>query len=73
MLMVPENWTHEFVGALKSLDLETLRQRETELNQRQSLYGMSSLSTAEKDELRSLQPNIRRLEAELRELSNQAK
>ena len=73
MLMAPENWTHEFVGALKSLDLETLRQRETELNQRQSLYGMSSLSAAEKDELRNLQPNIRRLEAELRQLSNEAK
>jgi len=73
MLMAPENWTHEFVGSLKSLDLETLRQRETELNQQQSLYGMSSLSASEKDELRSLQPTIRKLEAELRQLSDEAR
>ena len=56
MLMAPEHWTHEFIGALKALDLETLRQREAELNDRLAQGGVAGLSADEKSELRSLQP-----------------
>jgi DNA primase len=73
VLMPPEHWSHEFVGALKSLDMETLRQRETELNQRLAQSGLASLSAEERNELRNLQPNIRRLEVEMKALSNDAK
>jgi len=73
ILMPPESWSHEFVGALKALDIETLRQREAELNQRQAQSGLASLTAEERNELRSLQPSIRRLEAELKALSNEAK
>jgi DNA primase len=66
VLVAPETWAHEFVGALKSLDMETLKQREADLNQRLVEVGMSGLTAAEKDELRGLQPSIRRLELELR-------
>jgi DNA primase len=66
VLVSPETWAHEFVGALKSLDMETLKQREAELNQRLVEVGMSGLTAAEKDELRGLQPSIRKLELELR-------
>ncbi len=73
MLMAPEHWDHEFIGALKTLDLETLRQREGDLNQRLMREGMSALSDAERNELRSLQPSIRKLDAEIKALSNDAK
>ncbi|CAN5305158.1 DNA primase [soil metagenome] len=66
VLVIPETWAHEFLGALKSLDMETLKQREAEINQRLIEVGMSGMSDAEKDELRSLQPSIRKLELELR-------
>ncbi len=66
VLVAPETWAHEFIGALKSLDMETLRQREADLKQRLVEVGLSGLSPAEQDELRSLQPSIRRLELELR-------
>ena len=42
----PAHWQGEFIGALKKLDLETFRQRESELNQMQKDSGLSSLSDA---------------------------
>jgi DNA primase len=66
VLARPENWRDEFLGALKALDVETLKQREAELNARMIEAGSSSLSAAEKAELRSIQPSIRRIEAEVR-------
>jgi DNA primase len=68
-LMPPEQWTHEFLGALKRLDLEALRQREGELKQKIDAGGMGSLTDAEKDEQRGIQPAVRRIEAELRQMS----
>jgi DNA primase len=68
-LAPPERWKSEFLGALKRLDLDTLRQRESELKAKIDEGGLSALSEAEKDEQRAMQPAIRRLEAELRELS----
>jgi DNA primase len=69
LLLPPEQWTSEFVGALKSLDLEALLQREAELNGKQKALGLSALNDAEKDELRGIQPAIRRIKAEIREMS----
>jgi DNA primase len=69
MLTPPEQWTHEFLGALKRLDLEALKQREAELLAKQVEGGLASLSATEKDEVRGLQPSIRAIEAELREMS----
>ena len=66
LLAAPEHWADEFVGALKALDMEALRQREAELNERAREVGLSALSAEEKNELRSLQPSIRRIEAELK-------
>ena len=71
MLMNPENWKFEFLGALKALDMETLRQRETELNERQTQFGLAALAADERNELRSLQPAIRKLEAELKAMASQ--
>jgi DNA primase len=68
-LVAPEQWTHEFLGALKRLDLEALKQREGELKQKIDEGGMGSLSEAEKDEQRALQPAVRSIEAELRQMS----
>jgi DNA primase len=73
MLVPPEQWSHEFIGALKTLDLETLRQRETDLNQRLMREGIAALAAGERDELRGLQPSIRKLEAEIKALSSDAK
>jgi DNA primase len=70
VLARPENWREEFLGALKALDVETLKQREAELNARLIESGSSALSAEEKSELRALQPEIRRLEAEMRAASN---
>ena len=69
LLTPPDQWSSEFLGALKRLDLEALRQRELELKRKQDEGGLASLSAYEKDELRSLQPAVRRIEAELREMS----
>jgi DNA primase len=69
LLTPPEHWTHEFLGALKRLDLEALKQREAELLAKQNEGGLASLSAAEKDEVRGLQPSIRAIEAQLREMS----
>ncbi len=63
VLASPEHWQEEFLGALKGLDVETLKQREMELKLRLQESGLSS---EEKSELRSLQPAIRQLETELR-------
>jgi DNA primase len=70
MLMPPEQWSHEFVGALKGLDMEALRQREAELNERSAQVGLAAMSAEEKDELRNLQPAIRRIDLELKALSS---
>ena len=70
LLTGPEHWADEFAGALKALDMEALRQREAELNERAREVGMSALSADEKTELRSLQPSIRRLEAELKAIGS---
>ena len=66
LLTGPEQWPDEFLGALKCLDIDALRQREAELNERAREVGMSALTAEEKNELRSLQPSIRRLDAELK-------
>ncbi|MEO8160524.1 MAG: DNA primase [Arenimonas sp.] len=66
VLANPEHWREEFTGALKALDVETLKQREAELNVRLVELGSSGLSGEEKSELRSLQPAIRELETQLR-------
>ena len=71
LLTGPEHWADEFIGALKGLDMEALRQREAELNARAREIGMSALSADEKNELRSLQPSIRRLEAELKAIGSE--
>jgi DNA primase len=68
-LAPPERWKSEFLGALKRLDLDTLRQREGELKAKIDAGGLAALTDAEKDEQRAMQPAIRRIEAELRELS----
>jgi DNA primase len=73
MLVAPERWSHEFIGAVKTLDLETLKQREGDLNQRLMREGMSSLSAAEREELRGLQPSIRKLDSEIKALSSDSK
>ena len=73
MLVVPERWSHEFIGAVKTLDLETLKQREGDLNQRLMREGMSSLTPGEREELRGLQPSIRSLESEIKALSTDSK
>ena len=65
ILTDPKVWANEFVGAMKSLDLETLLQRETALNQKHKDGGLASLSDREKDELRGLQPAIRALKLEI--------
>ncbi len=65
VLTALDGWTSEFLGALKNLDLETLLQRETELLRKQKESGLSSLSNAEKDELRNLQPSIRALRQQI--------
>ncbi len=71
-LTPPERWESEFLGAIKRLDLETHRQREAELRRKQDESGLSSLTAQEKDEQRSLQPAIRQLEQEIRQLSDEA-
>ncbi|MCX7034817.1 MAG: DNA primase [Arenimonas sp.] len=65
ILTDPKVWANEFVGAVKSLDLETLLQRETALNQKQKESGLASLTDQEKDELRGIQPAIRALRQEI--------
>ena len=69
LLASPEKWSSEFAGAIKGLSLDTLRQREADLNAKLTETGLLSLSAEEKDELRSLQPSIRKVEAEIRQLS----
>jgi DNA primase len=71
LLTGPEHWADEFIGALKGLDMEALRQREAELNARAREMGLSALSADEKNELRGLQPSIRRLEAELKAIGSE--
>jgi DNA primase len=66
VLSQPENWRDEFLGALKALDMDTLKQRYVELNARVTEGGTSALSAEEKAELLSIQPSIRRLEDEIR-------
>jgi len=68
-VLVAQNWTQEFLGALKGLDVETLEQRESELNAKIANLGLSSLSANEKAEMRDLQPTIRRIKAELKAMS----
>jgi DNA primase len=66
VLAQPENWRDEFLGALKALDVETLKQRETELKDRLTELGSSGLSAGERSELQGIQPAIRRIEAQIR-------
>lgn len=65
LLTEPERWTAEFVLALKQLDLETLRQRDAELQSTIRESGLQSLSETQLDQMRQMQPMIRALEAEL--------
>jgi DNA primase len=69
LLLAPEQWSSEFVGSLKRLDLEALQQRQSELKRKQDAVGLSGLSDAEKDEQRGLLIAIPGIEAELRRLS----
>jgi DNA primase len=69
LLTPPDQWSHEFLGALKRLDLEALKQREAELKHKIEQDGIAALSESEKDEQRAMQPAIRRIEAELRQMS----
>jgi DNA primase len=66
LLTDPEQWESEFLGALKRLDLETLRQRAADLTAKLEAQGLLALSAQEREEIRAMQPAIRALEAELR-------
>jgi DNA primase len=66
VLALPQNWRQEFLGSLKNLDIETLRQREAELKEKLEAGG---LAAPERDELREIQPMVRRIQQELQELS----
>jgi DNA primase len=69
LLTDPEKWESDFIGALKRLDLETLRQREQDLNAKLDEKGLLALLPEERDEMRRMQPAIRALESELRSLA----
>ena len=62
VLTEPDGWRLELLGALKRLDLDTLKQRRDELNDKQKQVGLSGLSVEEKNELRGIEPSIRELE-----------
>jgi hypothetical protein len=62
VLTEPDGWRSELLGALKRLDLDTLKQRRDELNEKQKEVGLSGLSIDEKNELRGIEPSIRELE-----------
>jgi DNA primase len=68
LLTDPDKWTSEFVLALKRLDLDTLRQREVELNAKIHEGGLLSLTDEQREQIRQMQPAIRALEGELKEL-----
>jgi DNA primase len=68
LLTDPDKWTSEFVLALKRLDLDTLRQREVELNAKIHEGGLLSLTDVQREQIRQMQPAIRALEGELRDL-----
>jgi DNA primase len=68
LLTDPDKWTSEFVLALKRLDLDTLRQREVELNAKSREGGLLSLTDLEREQIRQMQPAIRALEGELKSL-----
>jgi DNA primase len=67
-ILVTQNWKDEFLGALKGLDIETLEQRRDLLKQKLA-GGSAALSAIERSELMEIEPSIRRLKLELRELS----
>jgi DNA primase len=62
VLTEPEGWKSELLGALKRLDLDTLKQRRDALNEKQKEVGLSGLTPEEKNELRGIEPSIRELE-----------
>jgi DNA primase len=62
VLTEPDSWKAELLGALKRLDLDTLKQRRDELNDKQKEVGLSGLTQEEKNELRGIEPSIRELE-----------
>ncbi len=66
LLTEPAQWREEFNGAIARLNLETLRQRRNELYEKQREGGLSALTDDEKNELREIEPSIRRFEAQLR-------
>jgi len=66
VLSLPDAWRDEFIGAIKALDMDTLKQRYAELNARVIEAGTSALTPEEKVELLSILPSIRRLEGEIR-------
>ena len=69
VLAEPDRWESELWGALKRLDLDSLKQRETDLNQKLIEGGFSALTAEEKDELRGIQPQIRRMEETIKAAS----
>ncbi len=70
VLTEPTRWHTELWGALKRLDLDSLKQRETDLKDKLREGGTAALSAEEKDEMRGLQPQIRQMEAIIKEASN---
>jgi len=62
VLTEPDGWKSELLGALKRLDLDTLKQRRDDLNEKQKEVGLSGLTPEEKNELRGIEPSIRELE-----------
>jgi len=70
VLAEPDRWESELWGALKRLDLDTLRQRESDLKQKLIEGGSSALTPEEKDEMRGIQPQIRRMEDAIKVASN---
>jgi DNA primase len=67
-VLVAQNWRDEFLGALKKLDIETLKQRRDELNGKLG-GGFAALTLDERSELKEIEPGIRRIESELQELA----
>ena len=69
-MLVSQNWTQEFLGALKGLDVDTLKQRQEELNAKLASAGnYAALTAGERAELSEILPSIRKLEGELKAMA----
>lgn len=65
ILTTPDMWGTEFNGAIKRLDLETLKQRRDRLNEKLKEFGFAGMSTDEKNDLRTIEQDIRQLDKQL--------